>query len=351
MTNLELFSKIEVIKIPCYYPLKGWITGIDSATGKKIVKVTSAVDKGYPGLESFPVPCGRCIGCRLDYSKQWANRCMMEAQYHEHSCFITLTYDDLHVPRSYGRSSLGGSCISYSLHKEDLQKFFKRLRKHFEGVKIRYFGCGEYGSRTFRPHYHVILFGIDFEDKVPTQKSQTGNVMFTSQTLNRIWSFPPRILQGESHSPNISNAGICTVQPVTYETCAYTARYVTKKLKGPMASFYEEKGIEPPFCLMSRRPGIGARYYEDHPEIWDSDFIHIATQDGGVKFRPPRYFEKLLERDDPYSAEAMKEVKKAFALQANETIEELSGMEHDQYLNRQADILSAKVTALQRSGV
>lgn len=338
--------------MPCYYPLRGWIVGRDMQTGKKIVKVTSAVDTGYPGCESFPVPCGNCIGCRLEYSKQWANRCMMEAQYHDRNCFITLTYDEEHVPTaSYRLSGKLASVPALTLCRRDLQLFFKRLRKSFPGVCIRYFGCGEYGPQTLRPHYHVILFGIDFEDKVLYRKSKTLNDMFTSEQLNKAWSFPPR--RGESYSPDSlpSVAGLATVQPMTWETCAYTARYVTKKLKGPLASFYTEHNMEPPFCCMSRRPGIGRQYYDEHPELWDYEYINISTPDGGKQFRPPKYFMKLLEQDDPYSAEAMKEVRKAFALQQSMTLEELSETEHDEYLNRLESIQSAKINTLKRNGL
>ncbi|QXN75131.1 replication initiator protein [Microvirus mar29] len=337
--------------MPCYYPLKGWVVGRDVATGKKIVKVTSALDVGYPGCESFPVPCGNCIGCRLEYSKQWADRCMLEVQYHERACFITLTYDNDHVPRKvYSSSGGSGPLFALSLSKRDLQLFFKRLRKAFPSCRIRYFGCGEYGPNTLRPHYHVILFGVDFDDKEDFRPSKTLNKMYTSEKLNRIWSFPPR--RGESYfnnSPTV--AGIATVQPVTWETCAYTARYVTKKLKGPLASFYEGHNMEPPFSCMSRRPGIGRQYYDDHPELWDNDYINVSTPEGGMKFRPPKYFMKLLEQDDPYSAEAMKEVRKAFALQQSLTLEELSQMEHDEYLNRLESIQSAKINTLKRSAV
>lgn len=340
--------------MPCYYPLKGWITGRDVQTGKKIVKVTSALDVGYPGCESFPVPCGNCIGCRLEYSKQWANRCMLEAQYHDRACFVTLTYDFAHVPqRDYCIDGKRASVPALSLDKRDLQLFFKRLRKRFSGVSIRYFGCGEYGPTTLRPHYHLILFGLDFDDKELYGVSKSGERMYVSEQLNKVWSFPPRRNStGESNSPNMPTlAGIATVQSVSWETCAYTARYVTKKLKGPLAEFYRERNLEPPFSVMSRRPGIGRQYYDDHPELWDHDYIDVSTLDGGKHFRPPKYFMKLLEQDDPYSAEAMKEVRKSFALQQAMTLEELSKKEHDEYLNLQANIKQAKINSLERSAV
>ena len=180
----------------CTSPLKGVILGKDVLTGKKIVKVLSRHDESFQGYETFHVPCGNCMACRLEYSRQWANRCMMEAMYHKDCCFVTLTYDDIHIPRRTCRRSGSNSCsIVYSLCQRDLQLFFKRLRKAFPACVIRYFGCGEYGPTTLRPHYHVILFGVDFPDRVEVRKSKSGQKMYTSETLTRLWSAPPRLLE------------------------------------------------------------------------------------------------------------------------------------------------------------
>lgn len=343
--------------MPCYNPLKGYVLGLDSVTGKKIVKVVSPLDD-IPGKESFPVPCGHCIGCRLEYSRQWANRCMLEAQYHERSCFVTLTYDDWHVPkRFYGNVADGTALPCYSLDKRDLQLFFKRLRKRFPDCRIRYFGCGEYGVNTLRPHYHIILFGIDFEDKVLSKlgSSKSNQVMYSSEVLDRIWSFPPRNWRGESYFANsphaVSNAGIATVQPVTWETCAYTARYVTKKLQGPYAKFYEEKNIDPPFCVMSRRPGIGRQYLDDHPDLWDYDYINISTPDGGKKFRPPRYFMKVLEDEAPARAEVLKELRKKMALEQKAILDSMKELTDSTYLHLQEEVKQAQINSLKRSAI
>lgn len=342
----------------CTSPLKGWVLGRDVATGKKIIKVTSRFDIGYPGHDSFLVPCGNCMACRLEYSRQWANRCMMEMQYHERACFITLTYDDFHVPRRFYRPKVRSTMlVSYSLFRRDVQLFLKRLRKAFPSAHIRFFGCGEYGPNTLRPHYHIILFGIDFDDKVPftERKSKTNQDMFVSEHLNKLWSFPPRLL-GESYSPDdgdvsLMNAGLATVQPVTWETCAYTARYVTKKLKGELADFYKERNMDPPFCMMSRRPGIGRQFYDDHPDLWDYDFINVSTPDGGKKFRPPKYFVKLYEQDEPELAEAMKEVRKAFALEHEMLRNSQLQIDPDSYLDLQADVMQDRINMLGRNGV
>ncbi|UPW40967.1 replication initiator protein [Sigmofec virus UA08Rod_5935] len=344
----------------CTSPLKGVIIGKDIVTGKKIVKVLSRHDDSFSGYETFPIPCGNCMECRLEYSRQWANRCMMEAKYHERSVFVTLTYNDLHVPRRlYRPKGSFNSKSCFSLCKRDLQLFFKRLRKKFPACHIRYFGCGEYGPDTLRPHYHAILFGVDFPDKeLLPNKSKTGQVMYSSKILDKLWSFPPRLL-GESYSPNPDpeirareeSAGMAIVQDVTWETCAYTARYVTKKLKGPYADFYKDRNMEPPFCCMSRRPGIARQYYDDHPDLWDYDFIHVSTPDGGKKFRPPKYFDRLYSEDQPELAEAMKEVRAALAKEQEMLKNSRIELDSEEYLDLRAEVTQDKINMLGRNGV
>lgn len=323
-------------------------------TGKRILSIRPHGTKVDPSdcKEVIPIPCGRCIGCRLDRSRQWADRCMLELMYHEQACFVTLTYDDFHIPRRfYGDPRCGNVLPCFTLCIRDLQLFFKRLRKRFPSAVIRYFGCGEYGPRTLRPHYHIILFGIDFDDKVEIGKSKTGQVMYSSETLDSIWSFPPRNALGESYSPNKSKAGIATVQPVTWETCAYTARYVQKKLYGYESKFYEEHNIDPPFSVMSRRPGIGRRYLDDHPDLFEYDNINIATAEGGKKIYPPKYFTKCLEISEPEKAEALKNVKKQLALERQALLESKLEIPYETYLHQQNDIKLKQIKSLKRGGV
>ena len=153
------------------------------------------------------VPCGQCLGCRLDYSRMWAVRCYHESQLHDKNMFITLTYDDEHVPWS----AVTGE---QTLVKKDLQLFWKRLRKHFDklGIKIRYYGAGEYGDYTNRPHYHAIVFGCDMDDKQLYKLSELGFPYYVSDTLDKIWE-----------------KGQCLVADVSVDTCAYVARYVVKE--------------------------------------------------------------------------------------------------------------------------
>uniref|UniRef100_A0AAU8B1L6 Replication initiator protein n=1 Tax=Dulem virus 128 TaxID=3145605 RepID=A0AAU8B1L6_9VIRU len=340
--------------MPCYFPLVGVDTGaINLETGKKIIAIHphgTQVDESQC-LDVFPIPCGHCIGCRLDRSRLWADRCMLELMYHERACFITLTYDDFHIPRRfYGSSADGTAKPCFTLLKRDFQLFIKRLRKANPSLSIRYFACGEYGPSTFRPHYHAILFGIDFDDREELPRaSSSGMKLYTSEKLNKAWSFPPRNERGESYSPNSSVAGIATVQDVTWETCAYTARYVQKKLYGNEARFYEKHNLVPPFSLMSRRPGIGRRYLDDHPEVFDYSHIHIATCDGGRSINIPKYYLKILETTDAEKADALKRVRKQLALEHRMTLESQLQIPYDEYLHQLNDVKLKKIKSLTRS--
>lgn len=334
----------------CYHPLKAWHTGsYNLDTGKEILSVTGYDHQGPPGNLGFvEIPCGRCIGCRLEYSRQWANRCLLELGYHEQSWFVTLTYDDVHVPRRYyGAPDTGVALPSLSLCKRDIQLFFKRLRKGFPDCHIRYFGCGEYGPTTVRPHYHLIVFGLELDDLVFEKNSATGHPIYKSKRLERAWSFPPRE-RGDLYSPEPTLAGFVTVQPVTWECCAYTARYITKKLNGPQGEFYTQFNIDPPFTLCSRKPGIGRQYYDDHPDLYDHDFIHVSTSTGGKKFRPPRYYHKLFDVDYPEKSAELRETRKRMAEYQKQLKMEKTDLSYLEYLAVEESSLNDRIKSLKR---
>lgn len=194
--------------MPCYHPLKAFKIG-KRENGKDLLKITSyAVD--HVELDStgklvpthleyvsdraervyrdwIQIPCGQCIGCRLDYSRSWADRCLMELQYHESSYFVTLTYDDIHVPVTYYSNNEDGEAVpAMTLRKRDLQLFFKRLRTN-TGQQVRMFCAGEYGSESARPHYHCIIFGLKLDDLVPYKKSHEGFQYYNSETVQSCW--------------------------------------------------------------------------------------------------------------------------------------------------------------------
>lgn len=256
------------------------------------------------------LPCGQCTGCRLEHSRHWAIRCMHEAQLHLSNCFITLTYDDKHLPEN-------GSLV-----KSDFQKFMKLLR-YYDGGKntIRYYHCGEYGEQFKRPHYHAILFGLDFPDK-QVFRVRDGIRLYTSEALSRIWG-----------------KGFVTIGDVTFESAAYVARYVTKKITGDRKEkistytglkHYEklipETGevveIEAEYATMSRRPGIGRAWYEQFKkEVFPSDEVIMR----GKKLKPPRYYTSLYQIDEPAAHLALKRkrLKAAQKHADNNTIERL----------------------------
>ncbi len=319
----------------CYHPLKAFPVGFNS-TGKTKYKICSyevdhlevlndnkVVCCRYPFEPAFrgsmvkrvvkdfvEVPCGKCIGCRLEYSRQWANRLMLELQYNDSAYFVTLTYNDEHVPTSFYEGDFGDVYPSLTLNKRDFQLFMKRLRKAFSNDEIRFYAAGEYGTNTMRPHYHAIIFGLHLNDLVPFGKSELNYQYYTSESLQRVWSIVPK---GEVYDPDKHNIGFVSVASVSWETCAYVSRYVTKKLTGDESFFYELFSICPPFSLMSRKPGIGRKWYDDHPDCMDSEYINISTPEGGRKFRPPKYFERLFEMDEPELSAELKETRRRMA--------------------------------------
>lgn len=319
----------------CVHPLKGFIVGV-TKNGKRELKVTSyAVDhlefrnsKWIPSCvpyrskcadkvvtEFVELPCGKCVNCRLDYSRQWANRCMLEMQYHAESYFVTLTYDNVHVPKTfYGDPESGEALEAYTLNKRDFQLFMKRLR-FSTGQKLRYFASGEYGSSTYRPHYHVIIFGLHLDDLQVYSKSSLGFTYFHSDFLDSVWS------NGKS-----------VVAPVTWETCAYTARYVLKKAYGIGSEFYDLHNLEPEFALMSRRPGIANQYYIDHPEIVKNGFVYVSTDKGGKKIFSPRYFDSLYDLDFPDDMERIRSQRALFASRKMDAILNNTSLSYIDYL-------------------
>lgn len=272
----------------CYHPLKAFQIGINPS-GKPNYKICSYETKyvvkdklgnwnpsytelindlSLPHIRDFiEIPCGKCIGCLLKRSREWADRCMLEASYHDHNSFITLTYDNDHLPDKRPLTDDDGVVIGdspyFSLCKRDFQLFMKRLREDISPLKIRFFACGEYGSKTLRPHYHAIIFGYDFPDKVPLKKNFRGENYFVSEILDRAWSDRDGVKIGHTLVTNIS-----------WDTCAYVARYCLKKRNNDMSQFYFDYNVEPEFTLMSRKPGIGRNYYDDNKlDIYGSESI------------------------------------------------------------------------------
>lgn len=228
-------------------------------------------------------PCGQCVSCRINHSKQWAIRCVHEAHMHDQNCFITLTYNNDHLPSDR------------SVRKHEMQNFMKKLRSKNEGKKIRFFGCGEYGEQKSRPHYHLCLFGHEFDDLETWRHIEYGTKtmpLYTSKKLAGIWK-----------------KGFHTIGELNYETAAYVARYVMKKITGSSkealelkAKKYGEKELE--FALMSRMPGIGNSFYKKYKNcIYPKDFI----THNGHRFKVPRYYDSLYAKDNPEKYRELKQ--------------------------------------------
>lgn len=232
--------------------------------------------------EALELPCGNCVGCRLERSRQWAIRCVHEASLHESNCFVTLTYD----PDKEG--------FSPSLNKRDIVLFLKKLRKAVYPEKIRFFQCGEYGDQNWHPHHHLLLFGYDFPDKIKCCTS-SGCVYYRSPELEKLWTH-----------------GFSSIGDLTFESAAYVARYVMKKLNGELAAKYEERGIIPPYLTMSRRSGIGADFFKKYQDdFYPKDFI---TFNDGQRIKPPKYYDHLFEQyHGEGSLESIKQKRKDYA--------------------------------------
>jgi hypothetical protein len=275
--------------MPCYHPISGYRSRHLNKSGKRSI----VFDKKH-GYIDMPVTvkCGQCIGCRLEYSRQWAIRCLHEAQLHENNCFITLTYDNENLPHNG------------SLTKPHFQKFIKRLRKYAHPTKIRYFMCGEYGEKFARAHYHACIFNYDFNDKELWSTKQ-GTKLYISSTLQKLWK-----------------KGFSTIGELNFDTAAYVSRYILKKQTGKMAESYyytrvqEEDGllttpVQPEYTTMSRRPGIATEWFNQFKnEIYPDDFIVI----NGQKMPPPKFYQYLYELDEKNDIKSVKKRRKTLSI-------------------------------------
>lgn len=281
----------------CLFPVKAYRSSeINPATGKRPLVFRSTL--AHREDDFVEVPCNNCIGCKLERARQWSIRMMHEARYHDRNCFLTLTYNDQALPQDYG------------LDLRHWQLFFKKLRmaltvrcSHVRGehsahirayaqhhtIRIRFFACGEYGDGTARPHYHAIVFGYDPPDKVFHSVSKSGEKMYVSPSLEKLW--------GHGH---------VKVQDVTLRSCNYVARYVTKKIKGNdqyQADHYyrlspvdgQYHSVRPEFAVMSRKPGIAYKFFQEFKgDIFPSGYLIVD----GRKQRPPAYYLKLLTQEE-----------------------------------------------------
>lgn len=274
-------------------------------------------------------PCGICIDCRLDYSRQWAIRCKHEASLHEKNCVVTLTYSDENIPKGWWDKSDEKKPkwveAPGTIDPDAGPAWMKRLRAKIQYEReqlhkpwnpkdaIKTYGCAEYGcndpkcgrpwcGHNMRPHYHIILFNYDFPDKKVTQTTQ-GRNYYTSQILEQTWGL-----------------GGCQIMDMNFETAAYVSRYVTKKLSGPNWEKYESERIkrgkqkhaygaklkEQSICI-AQQTGIASEWWKINKEkIHSNDLMYV----NGQKIKPVKYYDHKYEIEKPNEYEKIKQKRK-----------------------------------------
>lgn len=256
--------------MPCYKPVKAFY-GSRLSSGKREIVFSSGQAQSCLDLK---LPCGTCLGCRLERARQWAMRCMDEASMHKENSFITLTFSNKYLP------------ANRSLDKSIFQKFMKRLRKEVAPLRLRFFHCGEYGSRFGRPHYHALVFGYAFPDKQYFKVTGSGEKIYTSCMLDRVWGF-----------------GYASVGNVTFGSAAYVARYHLKKVGSVVsADHYTDvrtgEMLAPEYVTMSLRPGIGSSWFDKFKgDVFPGDSRVIK----GVDSKPCKFYDSRYEKLDPDS--------------------------------------------------
>lgn len=273
--------------MPCYKPVKAWY-GDKLTSGKREIVFSRAQVQSFLSLA---LPCGSCIGCRLERARQWAMRCMDEASLYQDNSFITLTFK----PEVLAQRGNG-------LQKADFQLFMKRLRKFSgrdrkEAEPIRYFHCGEYGSRYFRPHYHALLFNYGFPDRTYLKTTKAGFPVYRSAALEANWSF-----------------GFSSCTDVTFGSAAYVARYHVKKVgtivrDNNFVNPLTGEMLPPEYTTMSRGShvrgtgGIGKGWYEKFSsDVYPRDSRVIK----GVDTKPCKFYDSLYEADSPEQFASLK---------------------------------------------
>lgn len=201
---------------------------------------------------------------------------------HDENCFITLTYDDEHRPERN------------QLKHEDFQKFMKRLREHIQPKKARYYMAGEYSPLNGLPHFHACIFGHDWNDKKYLKTTPSGEKIYRSATLEKLWTF-----------------GYSSTAHVTFESAAYVARYCVQKVTGDAAEEHYKRfdhlgeyQLNEEYNRMSLKPGIGATWLDKYKkDVYNYDYVVI----NGKKTQAPRYYDKLYERQEPDNFDQIKE--------------------------------------------
>lgn len=229
----------------CIYPKWAWQLKTPNEKGNH--ELTFQKQDREP---DYRIPCAKCAGCQSDKRREWGIRMYHEAQYHDQNSFVTITYNDEHLPGE--------------LQPQDARYFVKALKKEIPDMK--YFITGEYGEKTRRPHYHAIIFGADFRGaSYPIDDQLYGNPL-----LNTIWPF-----------------GTVSIGEFTIASAMYTAGYVAKKTLD-----------RDTFSIMSKRPPIGRAWVDDHKD----NLRRIETiQVEGRQWPIPNTYLNWLDADETFN--------------------------------------------------
>lgn len=274
--------------MPCFRPVQAWKPLLGGA-----ILFCERKD-----CREIRIACGQCIGCRVDRAQAWSVRILQEAKMHKCNSFITLTYDDSKLPQ-YG-----------SLDYSHFQLFMRALRKrqpwmlkiNDDGTckrvrrPVRFFMCGEYGENTQRPHFHAILFGLDFaDDRFRSNSVYSSCPVWESPTLSQCWT-----------------RGFHSIGAVTEQSARYVSSYVVKKVTGEAADDHYRRlipetgelvNLEPEFASMSLKPGIGQSWFDKYGcDVlnWDSVVVD------GKELPVPKYYDRIME---VRHAERLEEIK------------------------------------------
>lgn len=272
--------------MPCHYPVRAYRIGDKE---NRSLGVVFDLKKGYNIIQDLMMPCGQCLGCKQTRIRSWALRCMHEARMWEHNYFVTLTYNDEHLPHDN------------SLDYGEFQAFMKKVRhwfgifdwkkkKQWPKTKVRFFMCGEYGE-IGRPHYHVLLYNAPIPDLKYLKDGKGGNRLYTSELISALWN----------------NKGFVTIGSVQYESAAYVAQYCMNKV-GKTDLDYMLTDLETgqqyqrkkEMTRMSLKPGIGAQWYEKYNR---DVFPHDRCIVNGVQVAPPKYYSERLKKQNPEAYE------------------------------------------------
>lgn len=257
--------------------------------------------------EEIIVKCGKCETCRRERSQEWAIKLINEAKYHKKVSFITLTFDNKILKKG---NKYGANC-TFLFHiknsKDYFTKFIKRLRKHYKGTPITYYRIGEYGSKTKRCHYHMLCYGVNFEeDRKEYQSSKTGHIQYVSETLNKLWA-----------------CGICTIQDACPSNIMYIAQYCIKKINDNDPRYKEIQSF-------SNRSKISVKWFRRNYKEIEKGYI---LDNEGKKYRIPRSY--INECKKEIYNENIEGLKESYRKYENNIMERISNTTTNEFIKIQ----------------